>query len=111
MAESGVTVAGPGIEIRFLSQFSFERISLDVSTGLQEIGILHDWQTLVTALPEMTRSSIDLAMVPGIGELESLQRGDQRLGVFGIEEEMDMVGHQAIVVTAQGRGFREELVK
>jgi hypothetical protein len=31
--------------------------------------------------------------------------------MFGVEEKMDVVGHEAIVITAEGGGFGEELMK
>ncbi len=111
LSKGGVAITGPGIEFWFLGQFGFQGISFDVSAGLQEIGVVYDGQAFVAALPEVSGGSVNTSVVPGIGQLKPLKRGDQGLSVFGVEQQMDVVGHQAVVVTAQGRGFGEEFMK
>jgi len=106
-----VAITGPRIEFRFLDQLGFEGIAFDVSAGLKQIGILHDRKTLVAALPEMAGSAVGAPVVPSVCQLKPLQGGNEGLRVLRVKEQMDVVGHEAIVVTAQGRGFREKFVE
>ena len=111
LAESGVAIARPKIEFWFLGELGFKRVSFDVSASLEEVGVFEDRQTFIAALPEMSGGAVDAAVVPGIGQLKPLQCGDKSLRIFSVKEQMDVVRHEAVMVTAQGRSFRKEFVK
>ena len=82
LAESGVAMAGPKIEFWFLGELGFKRVSFDVSAGLKEVGLFEEWQTFIAALPEMAGGAIGAPVVPGIGQLKSLERRDQGFWYF-----------------------------
>ncbi len=85
MAESGVAVAGPKVRFRFFRKLCFEGVSFDVPAGLEEVRVVEDRETFVTALPEVTRNSVDPAVVPGVRELKALKGGYHRLSLLGVE--------------------------
>ena len=61
-------------------------------------------------MPEMARGSVDASMVPGVRELEALKSGDEILRIFGVQEQVKMVGYQAVVVTGDAGYFSEAAV-
>jgi len=112
LAEGIVSVTGPGIILSPLDDFSPKGVALDVATGLQEVAFGFDGEAVVTALPEMPEEAVLSAHMEPIAPLDLVHEADQFFRCGGAQEQMDMVGHEAIMMEVgivSGRCFRAEL--
>lgn len=91
-----------------LNKFGFEGIAFDVAAGFQKIGVVHNGQTLVSSLPEVAGRFVQPAVVPRVGQLQPLKGRNQGFRFLRIDKQMNVVGHQTVMMAAETRGLAEK---
>ena len=91
------TVAGPRIVVRFLHHFCPYGIQDHISAYFQEVAILLDQDRLVPALEQVAVPTVAFVEELGVNAVY-LPHADRKVPVGGLDEEMIMVGHEALGV-------------
>ena len=78
------------------------------------MSVILDHRALEPALPHMTGGVVSLVIAPGVGHGQGLKDSTDRLPALGPEQEVEVIGHQAIAeesegvaVLGLGEGFQE----
>lgn len=77
-------------------------IKFDVGGASQKVDIFFDQEAFEAVLPEVPHVRIFLLVIKGVGQVEFLHGGRQRRARKGSEHQMDVIGHEAIVVEPEG---------
>ena len=101
-AAAGVgRVARPRIIVRVGDHRGAKRVGLDVAQdGPQVLVVLHR-RALEPALPDVADAAVPLVVSPGVGDEERLHDPPDGHAGLGSEDEVEVVGHQAVAVEAE----------
>ena len=91
-------VTAPRIRFQGGHHAGLKRVAFDVATGFEEIALGFNRKTVITALPEMAADPIRAAHVEPVASLEVMQGSAEFLRVAGTEEQVNMIGHEAVVM-------------
>jgi hypothetical protein len=95
-------IARPSILGRVADHPGPERVGLDVAEDHQQVGVILNHRALEPALPDMARAVMPLVMAPRVGDGEGLEDAADRLPGLGADEEVEVVGHEAIAEEPEG---------
>ena len=93
-----VGITGPQVSRELIYDSCAERISLDVTPGLQKVTLSTHQRTLVTTLPEVSHIMDALLVPPPVPLEDRLHELREQLSLCDFEEEMNMVRHQTVVI-------------
>ena len=94
-------IAGPPIRLRPLDHLCTDGVQYDIAADLKEMTVLLDQDRLVPALKEVPGPSVALVEQLGIDAVH-LPHADGEITIRGLDEEVKMVGHQAVGVADPG---------
>jgi hypothetical protein len=87
--------AGPGPLVGLAAQPSAHRVQLDVSHRREQMFLVHN-ERMKALLPKMTLPAIFQVGATRIARMRSPQQAGQRVCMVRDQNQMDVVGHQAI---------------
>ena len=107
-------VARPAILGRIGYHPGPQRVGLDVTEDHQQVHVVLDNRALEPPLPDVPGRPMSLVVPPGVCDGERLEDAADRLARLGAEEEVEMVGHEAVAeeservaVPGGGEGLEE----
>ena len=103
---SGLAVLGeaaPGVIARVGDEMGAEGVGLDVPQDRQQVVVVLDDGALEAALPDVARGAVDAVIALGVGDEEALDEAADG-NVEGADQEVDVVGHEAVAVALERPG-------
>jgi hypothetical protein len=89
-------VTGPSVIPRVGIHSGSKGIRLDVSQDDRLVRVVLDHWALEASLPDVARTAMTLVTAPGVGDREGLQDSANRLAGFRSQQQMEVIGHEAI---------------
>lgn len=93
--EVTVLEIGPEPLIGFFGQAGAYGIAKDIAENGQKMLVLLDRETFEPALPNMTMTSVMLMIAADMSRQEPLHKRAEGFRCFGLDDEVEVVGHQA----------------
>lgn len=91
-------VTAPGILGQVLDHAGLEGVAFNVPSSFQKVTFGLDREAVVTALPEMAGETVLSAHMEPVTPLNLMHETDQFFRSGSAKEQVDMVGHEAVVV-------------
>src|SRR5271157_3742614 len=97
-----VLEAGPSVVPGVGDHGRAQGVGLDVPQHHQEVLVVLDHRAPESALPDMSRGTVAPVILPRVSHSQRLENPADRLTGIGLQEEMEMVAHQAIAQQPEG---------
>ncbi len=78
-----------------LGQAGADRVALDVTRRRRQVGLVQ-WERVKPLLPQRTAPPLALVDAPGVAAMRLAERRAEAIGMARYQDQVDVVGHQAI---------------
>lgn len=87
--------ARPGPSLGLPDQPGPHGVQLDVAGGRQQVILVH-WERVEALLPKVAAPALAEVDAPGVAAVRLAEGAPQAVGLLGHQDQMDVVGHQAV---------------